>query len=147
MWPGRCKESDTTEWLNNNNKVLLTERMAHSFQIYLSYSTLIILSWRIVKMMEMGLTCEFCTCVRKGVLLFIINYSLILSDKLMKKTRGSRQVTTWPTQSFSMTCVHLTSPLSTAPHSASVLVLRPIYTAVLRHFPCYLKAAVKTQIK
>ena len=23
-------------------------------------------------MMEVGLTCEFCTCVRKGVLLFII---------------------------------------------------------------------------
>ena len=40
--------------------------------MYLSYSALIILSWRVIKMMEVGLTCEFCTCVRKGVLLFII---------------------------------------------------------------------------
>lgn len=74
---------------------------------------------------------NFALVCRKGVLLFIINYSLILSDKLMKKTRGSRQVTTWSTQNFSMTCIHLTSPLSPfliQPQSGA----RPIYTTVLR---------------
>lgn len=85
-------------------------------------------------MTVVGLLWEFCTCVRKGVLLFIVNYSLILSDKLMKKTRGSRQVTTF-TQCSSMTYIHLISPLSTIPHSASIPVLRLDYTAVLCHFP------------